>query len=147
MSISNVKVLKCILRNFELVSGLRVNFHKSGITGVKVSQGSLDHAASILNCKVRSIPFKFLGILVGENPRKMSTWAPSINSLQKRLLGWSNKFLSFGGRVILIKLSSLVYQCTICHSIKLRKRFLTRLYRFKEDFCGVGVKIVGIYVG
>lgn len=41
MSNSNVRALKCILRNFELASGLQVNFHKSGLMGVKVRQWNL----------------------------------------------------------------------------------------------------------
>lgn len=58
MSLSNVRTLKCILRNYELASGLRVNFHKSGL------MGWCQHTANILNCKVGDFPFKFQGILV-----------------------------------------------------------------------------------
>lgn len=38
LSLSNVRALKCILRNFELVAKLNVNFHKSGLFGIKADQ-------------------------------------------------------------------------------------------------------------
>lgn len=81
LTISNAWALKCILRNFELASGLKVNFQKSGLTCTKVGQALVDHAASILNCKVDYTSFKFLGILVGANPRRSRTRDPLINSL------------------------------------------------------------------
>lgn len=102
MSVPNAWAIKCVLRNFELAAGLKVNFHKSALRGKKANQRTIYHAAYILNCKVGSSPFKFLDILVRANPRRSSMWIPLFNSLQKRLLGWRNKFLSFGGRVILI---------------------------------------------
>lgn len=68
MSIQNARALKGILRNFELAAGLRVNFHKNRLLGIKANQGVVELAASILNCKVGALPLKFLSILVGANP-------------------------------------------------------------------------------
>lgn len=62
MSLSNVRALKCILKNFELVAGLKVNFHKSRLIGLKSNWGTIEHAAGILNYKVGALPFKFLGV-------------------------------------------------------------------------------------
>lgn len=129
MTNSNVCALKCILRNFELASGLRVNFHKSGLMGIKVGQWHLEQAACILNCRIGVIPFKFLGILVGSK-----TWEPLINSLHKRLLGWRNKFLSFGGRVVPINtvLASLpVYYLSF---YKAPKKVLNKIIQLHRSF-------------
>jgi hypothetical protein len=52
--------------------------------------------------KVSSIPFKYLGLPVGANPRRASTWESLILSLQKRLGSWSNKYVSLGGRIVLL---------------------------------------------
>ncbi|CAI8606064.1 unnamed protein product [Vicia faba] len=35
--------------------------------------------AKVLNCKVRSVPFLYLGLPVGANPRNTSTWDPVID--------------------------------------------------------------------
>jgi hypothetical protein len=101
-SIENLWTLKAILRGFELASGLKVNFWKSSLMGLNVSQEFMSVASSFLNCKVSSIPFVYLGLPVGANPRRLSTWEPLLVSLRKRLGMWGNKFVSLGGRIVLL---------------------------------------------
>ncbi|XP_058771631.1 uncharacterized protein LOC131644997 [Vicia villosa] len=72
----HVKALKIVLRSFELVSGLGINFHKSKLIGINVSPLFLDAAAYYLSCKIESSNFLFLGIPIGSNPRKEATWSP-----------------------------------------------------------------------
>lgn len=63
----NVWATKATLQLFELVSGLKVNFHKSSLIGINTSTEWLEEAAEVLNCHVGGIPFKYLGIsIVGE---------------------------------------------------------------------------------
>jgi hypothetical protein len=101
-TVENLWALKAILRGFELASGLKVNFWKSNIMGVNVSQDFMRLSSIFLNCRVGSIPFKYLGLPVGANPRKASTWEPLVQSLRKRLGGWTNRFVSLGGRITLL---------------------------------------------
>jgi len=49
-SCSNVRSMRAVLLIFEVVSGLKVNFHKSMLTGVNVSDSWLTEAASVMNC-------------------------------------------------------------------------------------------------
>ncbi|GLU09187.1 hypothetical protein SLE2022_260600 [Rubroshorea leprosula] len=84
-SAKNVWMIKCILRSFELLSGLKVNFHKSALYGFNVDIGELLAFADSLNCLAGMAPFKYLGVLVGANPRKLSTWKPVIDCLRKKL--------------------------------------------------------------
>jgi hypothetical protein len=101
-TLENLWTMKAILRGFEMVSGLKVNFWKSSLMGVNVSQDFLWLASVFLNCKVSSVPFIYLGLPVGANSRRLATWEPLINSLRKRLGAWSNKFVSLGGRIVLL---------------------------------------------
>jgi hypothetical protein len=101
-TVENLWALKAILRGFEMVSGLKVNFWKSSIMGVNVSQNFMRVASGFLNCRVGSIPFVYLGLPVGANHKRVATWEPLISSLRKRLGGWSNRFVSFGGRITLL---------------------------------------------
>lgn len=64
-SVWNAQTLKCILRCFELVSGLRVNFHKSKLVGIAVDDRVTIQLAHLLNCKVMFVPFVYLGLTVG----------------------------------------------------------------------------------
>ncbi|GLT52165.1 hypothetical protein SLA2020_255190 [Shorea laevis] len=101
-SAKNVWMIKCILRSFELLSGLKVNFHKSALYGFNVDNGELLAFADSLNCLAGMAPFKYLGVLVGANPRKLSTWKPVIDCLRKKLSSWRCNSLSFGGRITLL---------------------------------------------
>ncbi|MCH88112.1 LINE-1 reverse transcriptase like [Trifolium medium] len=84
-SVENLWTLKMILRCFELASGLKVNFAKSSVMGVNVSADFLNVAERFLHCSVGSIPFSYLGLPVGANPRKESTWKPFLVSLSRKL--------------------------------------------------------------
>lgn len=86
-----------------------MNFHKSLLVGVNVTDSWLNEAASMLGCKVGKVPFLYLGLSIGGDPRRLSFWEPVVARVKKRLLGWRSKFLSFGGRLVLLKsvLSSL----------------------------------------
>ncbi|KAK2447294.1 hypothetical protein QL285_006665 [Trifolium repens] len=94
--------MKAILRWFELVSGLKVNFSKSSLIGVNVSSNFLHVAKNFLHCKLGSLPFTYLGLPVGANPRLSSTWDPVVKTIERRLLSWKHRFVSLGGRVVLL---------------------------------------------
>ncbi|WJX67033.1 hypothetical protein P8452_51532 [Trifolium repens] len=101
-TLENLWALKAILRGFEMVSGLKVNFWKSNILGVNVSHQFMSAASVFLNCRIGSIPFKYLGLPVGANIRREATWEPLLNSLRNRLGCWENRFISLGGRITLL---------------------------------------------
>lgn len=52
---------KAVLRGFEVVSGLRVNFIKSRLIGINISDHFIRVAANFLSCKVEDSSFNFLG--------------------------------------------------------------------------------------
>lgn len=78
----NPWAMKAIFRSFELVSSLKVNFHKSSIFGQNVENDFLVAAADFLNCRLGSLPFIYLGLPVGANPRRLETWKPVIENIQ-----------------------------------------------------------------
>jgi hypothetical protein len=101
-SVDNLWSLKAILRGFELASGLKVNFWKSCLIGVNVSNEFMESACNFLNCIRGVVPFNYLGLPVGANPRRMSTWLPMVEKIRSKLFSWKNKHISFGGRLVLI---------------------------------------------
>ncbi|XP_045791386.1 uncharacterized protein LOC123886091 [Trifolium pratense] len=60
--------LKAVLRGFEMTSGLKMNFWKSCVMCVNVSDEFLGMASDFLNCRIGRTPFKYLGLPVGANP-------------------------------------------------------------------------------
>lgn len=102
-SMQNILTLNNILWCFEIAFGLGVNFYKSRITSINVEKRLVEVFADTLNCKMMEIPFIYLGLLVRENQRCLTTWQPVIAKIKKCLCSWRQQQLSFGGRVCLIK--------------------------------------------
>lgn len=106
---ANVRALRAVLSLFASISGLKVNYHKSSLVGVNIPESWLIEAASILNCKIGKVPFVYLGLSIGGDSRRLKFWEPVVDTIKSRLSGWKSRFLSFGGRLVLLKsvLSSL----------------------------------------
>ena len=104
-----MRTIRVVLLLLEEMSGLKVNFNKSMLTGVNIPPTWLSEAASVLNCRTGTIPFLYLGMPIGGDGRKLSFWKPVVDRIIARLSTWNNKFLSFGGRLVPLKsvLSSL----------------------------------------
>ena len=62
-----------------------------------------------MNCRTGMLPFVYLGLPIGGDDQKLSFWKPVVDRISARLSSWNNKFLLFGGRLVLLKsiLSSL----------------------------------------
>lgn len=71
-------IIKRILRCFEMVSGLKINFHKSMVCGIGVEEGLTKEFAKKLNCLSQKSPLTYLGLPLGANPRSNSTWKPVV---------------------------------------------------------------------
>jgi len=102
-ALNNVITLKAILRGFEIASGLKINFYKSKLAGINVVSSKVGCYTKILNCSKMEVPFTYLGIEVGGNPRLKKFWEPVLSKLKSRLSVWKWRFLSMAGRLCLIK--------------------------------------------
>jgi len=61
----SVHSMCAVLLLFEEISGLKVNFHKSMLTGVNITDLWLAEAALVMNCRTGSIPFSYFGLPIG----------------------------------------------------------------------------------
>ncbi|KAH1202965.1 putative ribonuclease H protein [Glycine max] len=84
-TLDNVSAIKAILRSFELVSGLRINFAKSQFGAIGQSEEWCTLAADILNCGPLQFPFIYL-----------------IRKFEAKLNKWNQRSLSMAGRITLI---------------------------------------------
>ena len=102
-TLENVRTIKVMLRSFELVSGLKINFAKSRFGTIGETEQWILNATTYLNCRLLSIPFSYLGIPIGANPRHSETWDSIVKKCERKLSKWKQKYLSCGRRVTLIK--------------------------------------------
>nr|GEV24148.1 RNA-directed DNA polymerase, eukaryota [Tanacetum cinerariifolium] len=100
---SNMENIVIMLKCFFLASGLKINIQKSHIMGVGVADGLIHQAASLIGCAIMKTPFRYLGVLVGNNSLRCSAWSDTIHKLRSRLSKWKVKTLSVGGRLTLLK--------------------------------------------
>ena len=49
------------------------------------------------------ILFVYLGLSIGGDPRRLAFWEPVLKNIKSRLSGWQSRFLSYGGRLVLLK--------------------------------------------
>ncbi|GAU21871.1 hypothetical protein TSUD_33680 [Trifolium subterraneum] len=140
-SVENLWTLKGILRGFEMASGLKVNFWKSGLIGINVSSTFLTMASTFLNCRLGSIPFKYLGLPIGANPKSGSTWDPHLDHIRNRLSSWRNKYISLGDRVVM--LNAVLNSIPIFFYLSLLKMPVSvwkQLVRIQREFLWGGPK-------
>ncbi|KAL5153812.1 hypothetical protein HKD37_19G053302 [Glycine soja] len=125
-TMKNVKTIKLILRAFELSSGLKINYGKSSFGVLGQSEQWKLQAASYLNCRIMPLPFSYLGIPIGANPRRYGLWDPILRKTESKLSRWKQRHLSYGGRVTLIKatLTSIPIFYLFFFKIPNRRRFL-----------------------
>ncbi|CAN1258050.1 Putative ribonuclease H protein At1g65750 [Linum perenne] len=97
-----VQQVLAILICFEAVSGLKVNLHKYVMytVGDGVDGQTL---ASIIGCALGTLPTTYLGLPLGARRAARSLWDPVVSKVRGRLDSWKAKFLSFGGRMTLLK--------------------------------------------
>ncbi|GJY13802.1 hypothetical protein Tco_0383111 [Tanacetum coccineum] len=76
---------------------------KSSLYGVGVSQQEADAMASFLRCRSGSLPFVYLGLLVGLNMNRVKSWNIVVEKLKEKLSNWKARTLSFAGRLTLVR--------------------------------------------
>ena len=133
-SMENVRAIKVMLRSFELVSGLKINFAKSNFGAIGMFEQWLNSVASYLNSRALSIHFPYLGIPIGANPRRNEIWGdPIVKKCESKLSKWKQN-ISFGVRVYLIK--SVLNSIPIYFFSFLRapKKVVDRLVRLQRWF-------------
>ncbi|KAK2641017.1 hypothetical protein Ddye_022780 [Dipteronia dyeriana] len=94
---------KRILRCFELVSGLKINFHKSCLVRIGKKLNREEDWTEAFRCASTSLPVTYLGLPLGGNSRREAFWNPVISKVEHRLAPWKSAFISKGDRLVLIK--------------------------------------------
>ncbi|GKV34792.1 hypothetical protein SLEP1_g43134 [Rubroshorea leprosula] len=131
----NIFAVKTILRCFELMSGLRINFCKSSVARFNVSERWIKGAASVLHCGVGGTSFWYLGLPVGGKIKCKKMWEPVLEKFRARLAIWKSSTLSSGGRITLLHsiLSAipifymslfLMPKCVVSELISIQRAFL-----------------------
>jgi hypothetical protein len=105
---AQLQVFKGILEQYAAFTELKVNYHKSSLIPINLSQEESEILAHGFNCQLGSMPFTYLGLLMGTTKPSIRDMSPLIDRVERRLSAVSS-FLSYGDRLVLVNsvLSSL----------------------------------------
>ncbi|CAN1761414.1 Putative ribonuclease H protein At1g65750 [Linum perenne] len=137
---AQVRHLAATLICFERVIGLKVNFHKSAVFAVG-EVVNLSRFATTFGCQVDSFPTSYHGLPLGAKCFGAKLWDPVVRRVENKLESWKCRFLSFGGRLVLIKsvLSSLpVYFLSL---LRAQASVILKLERIQNKFLWAGTEV------
>jgi hypothetical protein len=83
---------------FEQISGMGVNFHKSEIITMNLSEETTHDISHLFAC-----PLGYLGVPLHSDNVRREDIQPLVDKLLRRIAGWRGKLLSYVARVVLIK--------------------------------------------
>lgn len=92
--------LKGLLQTFSS-TGLQVNFQKSCMVPINISQEEMPILAGTFGCTIEAMPFTYLGLPLGTTKPSVEDHAPIISKIERRLSSTS-VFLALAGRVTYI---------------------------------------------
>ena len=93
--------LKALLNTFAASVGLKVNYSKSCMTPVNLTEEKFDILANTFGCAKGTLPFTYLGLPLGLTKPKVVDFLPLVQCCERRLVSTS-VFLSQAGRLEIV---------------------------------------------
>ena len=94
--------MKALLHTYAESTGLKVNYQKSSMIPLNITEERIDHFANTLNCQKGILPFTYLGLPLGTSKPSLDFFIPMVQRVEKRLCGIAD-FLNYGGKLQMVK--------------------------------------------
>ncbi|XP_023635799.1 uncharacterized protein LOC111829922 [Capsella rubella] len=134
-NMNSVSVISDILHQYEQASGQRVNKSKSAITfGKRVSTSTRNLMRRCLQIFNDGGCSKYLGLPEQFGRKKVELFQFIVEKVRQTTKGWSNKFLSHGGKEILLKSIALAMPVYTMNCFKLPKSICEDIDRIMADY-------------
>jgi hypothetical protein len=98
MDSAQLLTLKEVLHKFSLSTGLKINYSKSQIVPVNISDDLITDLAAEFGCQIGTMSFTYLGLPLGTTKPRIIDLIPLACRLERRL-ACSSCFLSQGARL------------------------------------------------
>ncbi|CAL1377949.1 unnamed protein product [Linum trigynum] len=136
---AEVRNLLAALICFQAITGLQINLEKSRIFPVG-EVANIERLVEIFCCDWAFLPTTYLGLPLGCQSPPTAHWNNIVAKTQSRLEGWKGKFLSPGGRIVLIN-AVLASQSNYISSLFLiPKNIINSLEKIERDFLWSGTR-------
>nr|GEV14775.1 RNA-directed DNA polymerase, eukaryota [Tanacetum cinerariifolium] len=81
---------------------LKINLYESKLMRIGVSSNIVAAAVFLIGCSILTAPFNYLGVNVGSNMSKITSWDDVMSKVSSRLSKWKLKHLSISGCLSLL---------------------------------------------
>ena len=125
--------LKALLASFAESTGLKVNYSKSQMLAINVSQEKIEHLANTFGCSTGFFPFTYLGLPMGTTKPKMEDLTPLMDRVERCLSG-SATWLSYSGRLQMVNAAMTPIVTYILCTIKLPRGVIENIDRMRKQF-------------
>ena len=125
--------LKALLASFAESTGLKVNYSKSQMLAINVSQEKIEHLANTFGCSTGSLPFTYLGLPMGTTKPKMEDLTPLMDGVERCFSG-SETWLSYSGRLQMVNAAMTPIVTYILCTIKLPRGVIENIDRMRKQF-------------
>ena len=140
-SLNSANVIKSALDDFSEWSGLKPNMQKSQVYLAGTDSDYMNAVQQVFNFQVGTLPVKYLGIPLVSTRISNVDCKPLIDSMVDRIKGWTVRWLSFAGRLQLIK--SILSSANIfwaSHMI-LPKKIINKAEQIMREFLWKGQEL------
>jgi hypothetical protein len=87
--------LKNLLQTFDAATGIKVNYSKSCMLPINVSDQTTSFLANTFGCAADSLPFAYLGLPLGDARPSIQDLSPIVDQMERRLNA-SARFFDYG---------------------------------------------------
>jgi hypothetical protein len=125
-----------ILNAFKALSGIRINYSKTKLILINLSQEEVVALASLVCCKLSTFLLKYLGVPLSDAKLKISDWQDLIDKIQRKIPNWKGSLLSIGG-------SGFIGFCAISYSFCICYPFINCQSRLERNWIVLDVNFYG----
>jgi hypothetical protein len=129
--VNQLQHLKDILQTFAESAGLRVNYEKSFMVPINVTEERLDILATTLGCNKQTLPFTYLGLPLSLTKPSVAHFWPLVSKCERRLVNFSS-FLSEAGRLQLVNVVLTALPTFTMCTFLLPKQIIKQIDKFRK---------------
>lgn len=118
--LNSLQRLKQLMGRYEAASGQQINLQKSALyVSKRITRARITRIQRLTGCQAKQLPFKYLGAPIYNGRCRIQFFDETVEKFSSKIEGWHGRFLSFGGKITLLKavLASLPIHVFSCMAI------------------------------
>jgi len=123
--------LRNILQIFSAYTGLKVNYSKSVMVPINITEERLQSLANTFGCITGSLPFTYLGLPLGTTKPTVQEFLPLVKKCERKILVTSN-LLSQAGKLIMVNSVISSFPTFMMCSMKIPTAVIEQIDKYRK---------------